>query len=148
MAFTPRKLSTYPDVAPLTGAESVVALQGSPYENVLLNIITLREWTLRSQIRTETANTTLGATDAGGTVIMNVGSSHTVTVPSNGDVAFPIGTSIAIVQYGSGQTEIDEGSGVTVRTPETLLLRKQYSSAALLKIDTNEWLLTGDLEAL
>lgn len=76
----------------------------------------------------------------------NSGSAQTFTVPPNASVAFPTGCVIPLYQAGAGQITVAQGAGVTIRTPETLLLRKQYASAALRKIGTDEWILTGDLE--
>ncbi len=70
----------------------------------------------------------------------------TLTVPPNSSVAFPVGVAIPIIQGGAGQVTVAEGSGVTVNKSETLNLRGQYSAATLLKIDTDEWDLIGDLE--
>lgn len=90
---------------------------------------------------------TLSFTDAGRIVRMNNAAANVVTVPTNTAVAFVIGTRIRIEMAGAGQTSIAAASGVTIRTPETLLLRKQYSGATLLKIAANEWTLSGDLAA-
>lgn len=98
-------------------------------------------------LSTQTANYTLALADAGTYVRMNSASALALTVPPNGTVAFPIGTVIQVRQVGAGQVSVVEGVGVTVNTPETLLLRKAGSSAALLKVAENAWDLTGDLEA-
>jgi hypothetical protein len=71
-----------------------------------------------------------------------------LTVPTNASVAFPVGTIIQIRQAGAGQVTVVASGGVTVNTAETLKLRKQGSTAALVKVDTNAWDLTGDLEAV
>ena len=89
----------------------------------------------------------LDLTDAAKYVRMNVGTANDLTVPANGDVAFPIGTVIQIRQVGAGQTTIVADTGVTINSAETLKLRKQGSSGALIKVDDDEWDLTGDLEA-
>lgn len=94
----------------------------------------------------KTASHTLELSDAGGYVRMNVASANNLTVPPNGTVAFPVGTVIQLRQVGAGQTTVVAGSGVTVNTGETLKLRGQHSSGALVKVATNEWDLTGDLE--
>lgn len=96
----------------------------------------------------KTASHILELTDAGKYVRMNVGSANDLTVPANGDVAFPVGTVIQIRQVGAGQTTVVADTGVSINSPETLKLRKQGSSAALIKVATDEWDLTGDLEAL
>lgn len=98
-------------------------------------------------IADKTASHTLVLGDAGKYVRMNVGSGNDLTVPTNASVAFPVGTVIQIRQVGAGQTTVVAASGVTINSAETLKLRKQGSSAALIKVATDEWDLTGDLEA-
>lgn len=99
-------------------------------------------------LNTQTGTTyTLVLTDAGKIVEMNNASANTLTVPPNSSVAFPVNTVIHLHQYGAGQTTTAQGAGVTIRTPETLLLRTQYSTATLRKRGTDEWVLSGDLEA-
>lgn len=96
-------------------------------------------------LSTKTASYTLAAADAGTVVEMNVASANNLTVPPNATVAFPVGTIIEVCQIGAGATTIVAGAGVTVRTASSLVLRAQWSSAALRKRATNEWVLTGDL---
>lgn len=72
---------------------------------------------------------------------------NTVTVPPNASVAFPVGSQIHIIQYGSGKTQVLPGSGVTIYGTPGAYLRAQYSAATLLKCDTNIWMLMGDLSA-
>lgn len=79
-----------------------------------------------------------------------IGVSHSsatnLTVPANATVAFALGTSIPFYQAGAGQVTVVAAGGVTIRTAETLKLRKQYAGAVITKIGTDEWILTGDLE--
>jgi len=95
----------------------------------------------------QTASYTLVIGDAGKAVEMNVGTANNVAVPPNSSVAFPVGTIVEVAQVGAGQTTIVAGSGVTVRTPETLVLSGQWSTVSLRKRATDEWLLAGDVEA-
>jgi len=92
---------------------------------------------------------TLVLTDKNKFIKMNVTSTaNTVTVPTNASVAFPIGSQIHIIQYGSGKTQVIPVSGtVTLYSTPGAYLRAQYSSATLLKCDTNIWMLMGDLSA-
>ena len=77
---------------------------------------------------------------------MDVGSANNLTVPPNGSVAFPIGTQIIITQLGAGQTTIVAGSGVTILSSGgKLKIADQYSGATLIKRNTNEWVLFGNL---
>ena len=95
----------------------------------------------------KTASHTLELTDASKYIRMTVASANDLIVPANSNVAFPVGTVIQIRQNGAGQTTMVADTGVTINSAETLKLRKQGSSAALIKVATNEWDLTGDLEA-
>lgn len=91
---------------------------------------------------------TLALADAGALVTMSNAAANTLTVPPNSAVAFPVGTRVDIGQDGAGKTTVAAGSGVTIRTPETLALRKQWAKATLIKRDTNTWDLEGNLEAV
>jgi hypothetical protein len=96
----------------------------------------------------QTASYTLVIGDADKLVEMNVGSANNLTVPPNSSVAFSTGTQILLAQYGAGQTTVVAGSGVTIRSNGAKLkLNAQYSGATLIKIDTNEWYLFGDITA-
>lgn len=78
-------------------------------------------------------------------VTLNNSSAITLTIPPNSSVAFDVGTSIDIIQLGSGQVTVAGGSGVTVNSTPTLKLRAQYSVGSCLKIATNQWIFMGDL---
>ena len=94
----------------------------------------------------QTASYTLVLSDADKLVEMNVGSANNLTVPLNSSVAFATGTQILLAQYGAGQTTVVATSGVTIRSNGAKLkLNAQYSGATLIKIDTNEWYLFGDI---
>jgi predicted heme/steroid binding protein len=97
---------------------------------------------------TQTGTTyTFVAGDRGKYVTMNNGSAQTVTVPPNSGVAFAVGTQIQVIGLGAGEITMAAGSGVTLRYTPGLKLRAQYSSVTCIKIDTDEWVLVGDLEA-
>ena len=91
---------------------------------------------------------TLALTDKNKFIKMTSGSANTVTVPTNASVAFPVGSQIHIIQYGAGKTQILPVAGTpTIYGTPGQFLRAQYSSATLLKCDTNIWILMGDLSA-
>lgn len=71
-----------------------------------------------------------------------------VTVPPNSSVAYLTGTQINIRAAAAGQVTMTEGAGVTINTAETLKLRKIGSSVTIIKVGTDEWDITGDLEAV
>jgi hypothetical protein len=94
----------------------------------------------------QTASYTLVLGDADKLVEINNASANNLTVPLNSSVAFATGTQILLAQYGAGQTTIVATSGVTIRSNGAKLkLNAQYSGATLIKIDTNEWYLFGDI---
>jgi len=99
----------------------------------------------RKIIADAAAARTLALGDAGGYLRMNNAAANIVTIPANATVAFPLGTSIEIEQAGAGQTTIATAAGVTIRSPGSLALRRQYATARLLKVATDEWVLSGDL---
>ena len=97
-------------------------------------------------INTQANDYTLVLADAFKLVEVNSSSARTITVPLNGAIAFPIGTKINIAQYGTGQVTIDGQIGVTIRsTGGKNKTATQYSVCTLLKRDTNEWYLYGDI---
>lgn len=79
-------------------------------------------------------------------VVGNKATAITFTVPTNATVAFPVGTVIPLFQLGQGQLVIAPANGVTIDSPGgRLKLATQFSSAALRKRATDEWVLTGDI---
>lgn len=99
--------------------------------------------TLNQQV----ASYTLVLSDAGKQVEISNASGTTLTVPTNATAAFPIGTSIIIVQTGAGQVTVAGAGGVTVNATPGLKLFAQWSVAVLVKRATDTWLLAGDLSA-
>ena len=94
----------------------------------------------------KTADYTLVLGDAGKVIEINSGSAENVTIPPNGDVAFPLGTQIVIVRLGAGDVTIVEGSGVTTRSDgDKAKIKAQYGSCVLIKHETNEWYILGNL---
>lgn len=81
--------------------------------------------------------------------LLEMGSSSavTVTIPADSSVNFPVGTSIDVLQTGTGQVTIAGAGGVTVNGTPGLKLRAQWSSATLFKRAANTWVVMGDLTA-
>ena len=74
---------------------------------------------------------------------MSSTSARTITVPTNTSVAFPTNTIIYIANINTGAVTISGASGVTVNAQGSLrVLNGQFSTALLMKTDTNTWLLT------
>lgn len=94
----------------------------------------------------QTANYTLVLSDKGKAVEVTSASAVNVTVPPNSSVAFPVGTVIEVDQIGAGAVTLVAGSGVTLRTPSSLVTRAQYSALTLRKQATDTWLVGGDMQ--
>jgi len=94
-----------------------------------------------------TASYTLVLGDAQDVVEMNVATANTLTIPLNSGVAFPVGTSILVVQTGSGQTTIVGASGVTVNSYLGLKIVGQWAGCTLIKRAENTWVAVGGLVA-
>jgi hypothetical protein len=94
-------------------------------------------------------NYTLAAGDAAETIIiMDSSSANDLTVPPASSVAFTTGTSITVIQRGTGKTRILAGAGVTLLATPGVYLRARYSSCTIVKTENaNEWFVIGDLAA-
>jgi hypothetical protein len=145
------KISDLDAAAPLTDAD--LAELEQPGESAgdrsrKVTLADLRLYALRSPENVQTGTSyTLVLADAFKLVTMNNASANTCTVPPNSGVAFPVGTRIDLGQDDVGQTTVVADTGVTIRTPETLKLRKRWAKASLIKRGTDTWDLEGNLEA-
>ena len=102
-------------------------------------------WSTAQTIAVESASTTLASSDAGYLIRCTSASAMQLTIPTDAADEFAIGQRIDIVQYGAGQVTIAGDTGVTLNSTPTNKLRAQYSTASVIKIAENEWLLVGDL---
>jgi hypothetical protein len=100
-----------------------------------------------AKVGTQDGSYTLTLSDSDKWIRIDSSNATTVTVPAAASVPFAIGTRIFVRQAGPGQTSIAPAVGVTIHTPETMKLRKQHSTGALVKVGSDEWDLMGDLEA-
>ena len=102
----------------------------------------------RTPIIQKTASYTLSSlTERDALIEVASSSGTTITIPLNSAVAFPVGTSIDILQTSTGQVTIAGDAGVTVNATPGLKLRTQWSSCTLFKRATNTWVVFGDLTA-
>jgi len=102
----------------------------------------------RTPIINKTASYTLSSlTERDSMIEVDSQSATTITIPTNSTVAYPVGTSIDILQTASGQVTIAGAQGVTVNATPGLKLRTQWSGATLFKRATDTWVVYGDLSA-
>ena len=102
--------------------------------------------TLNSQTGTAYS---LNSSDAFKIVTLANTSAVTVTVPTNGSQPFSNGTTIHFVQTGAGQVTFTNtgSSGVILNATPGFNTRAQYSTASLICLGTDNWVLVGDLAA-
>jgi hypothetical protein len=102
----------------------------------------------RSTLNAQTGTSyTLVLTDLAKLVTLSNTSAITLTIPLESSVAFLIGDRIDILQTNTGQVTIVGAAGVTVNATPGLKLRSRWSSATLVKLDTNSWVIIGDMQA-
>lgn len=71
-----------------------------------------------------------------------------LNIPTNASVAFAVGSQIHLAQTAAGQVTVVPDVGVTlVSADDADKLRVEGSTATLIKIATNTWLLCGDIVA-
>jgi hypothetical protein len=92
-------------------------------------------------------NVTLALSDSGKHYYSLAAAPTTLTIPSNANVAFPIGTAISIVNAGTGNITIGKQAeaslylaGNTTNATRTLT---SYGMATVLKTATNQWFISG-----
>jgi hypothetical protein len=114
---------------------------------------TAPEWALgvNLQLNAQTATYTVVLGDAFKLVTMSNAAANDFQIPTNANVAFPVGTVINVVQIGAGTTTIEavtpgtttvESTGATTAAPE---LRAQFSAASCIKVATDTWYVVGDI---
>lgn len=111
--------------------------------NVVLSAIQNSDLPLTT-INSQAGNYTLALTDYQNKIIeMTSASANTVTIPLNSSVAFPIGTTITIVQLGAGITTVQGTAGVTVNgvSAGSKATTGQYQGIALYKRATDTWII-------
>lgn len=88
---------------------------------------------------------TIVLADADKMITLSNASPITLTVPQNATTAFPIGTTIDLVQIGAGKVTVAIAGSAVVNATPSLGFRAQYSAATLVKYLTDTWILAGDL---
>lgn len=96
----------------------------------------------------QTNSRNLDINDAHNSILCTNVADITLTIPLDSSVDFTVGTEVEVVRYGSGTVNIAGATGVTINSRDSnKYIANQYSSVGLKKIDTNEWLLIGDLSS-
>jgi hypothetical protein len=94
-----------------------------------------------------TANATIAATDAGKHYYSTLATANALTIANNTSVSWSVGTAITVVNRGSGNIIITQGSGVSLylagnSTPANRTVTT-YGMATLLNVAANIWMING-----
>jgi hypothetical protein len=106
---------------------------------------------LFSSINAQTANYTVVIGDATTLVSMSSTSATQISIPTNANVAFTVGTQLNFININTGVVTIAAvtsgtttvvSTGLTAASPK---LRTQYSQATAIKVATDSWYVVGDI---
>ena len=107
---------------------------------------------IAQSINAQTGTTyTFVLADQGKYITASNASAQTYSIPTNASVAFPIGTSIDLIQIGAGQVTVQAvtsgtttvlSTGATAAAPKA---RVQYSALTCKKVATDTWHIIGDI---
>jgi hypothetical protein len=141
-------ISTITNTGTLTLPTSTDTLVGRATTDTLTNkTLTAPVVTVALNAQTATYTAVLG--DASKLVTMSVATANDFLIPTNANVAFPIGTVINVAQIGAGKTTIEAVTPGTTTVSSTAGvdpdLRAQFSVASCIKTATDAWLVTGDI---
>lgn len=135
----------------------IIGVEGASAYELALNagfVGTEAEWreSLRGQsgtpmtVKNLNGNYVLALSDAINTCLRSIASDPTtITVPAHGSVPFEIGTAVLIGWHGVGEVTIAGGVGVTLNTPDTLIINKRHGKVTVIKVGENEWDVEGNL---
>jgi hypothetical protein len=94
-----------------------------------------------------TGNATLAATDAGRHYYSTLATANTLTIANNTSVSWSVGTAITVVNRGSGNITIAQGSGVSLYLAGNSTAANRtistYGMATLLNVAANVWMING-----
>ena len=103
-------------------------------------------------LNAQTATYTVVLTDNRNTLVtMDVATANDFLIPTNANVAFPIGSVINVIQIGAGTTTIEavtpgtttiSSTGATATAPELIA---EFSAASCIKVGTDTWYVVGDI---
>ena len=134
-----------------TNARAIAAVTNTTLSNITVsgNII-LNSYSvgyLEAPQNAQNTSYTLTLTDSGKHIYSQNTATQVVTIPTNANVAFNVGTMVSIVLQGSGSMTISPFSGVTLylagNSTSASRTISTYGMATLMKVATNTWFING-----
>jgi hypothetical protein len=91
---------------------------------------------------------TAGTADVGKLVTLSNVAAQTITIPANASVAFAIGDQVNFMNLSTGTATFVAGGTAVIRSAGAKLkLADQYAVCTVLKIDTDAWVMLGNVKA-
>ena len=94
-----------------------------------------------------TGDATLAAADAGKHFYSTLSTANTLTIANNAVVSWPVGTAITIVNRGTGNITVAQGTGVSLYLAGNSTAASRtvttYGMATLLNVAANVWMING-----
>ena len=91
---------------------------------------------------------TAGTADVGKLVTLSNVAAQTITIPANASVAFAIGDQVNFMNLSTGTATFVAGGTAVIRSAGSKLkLADQYAVCTVLKIDTDAWVMLGNVKA-
>ena len=113
--------------------------------NIILNSYSVGY--LEAPQNSQNTSYTLTLTDSGKHIYSQNTATQVVTIPTNANVAFNVGTMVSIVLPGSGNVTVSPFSGVTLylagNSTSASRTISTYGMATLMKVATNTWFING-----
>ena len=97
---------------------------------------------------TASTSYTLGVNDTGKAIEFTSNDPVSVTIPEDSTYEFNIGQTFLLIQKGNGVVSIDGEVGVTLNgysVSSPVDTSGQYAVVTLLKLDSNEWIIFGNI---
>lgn len=91
---------------------------------------------------------TLDVNDTGKALVFSNSSAITVTIPTDSTFEFVVGQTFLLIQAGTGTVSVTGDSGVTLNglsVSDPVEISGQYGVATLIKVDTNDWIIFGNI---
>jgi len=90
----------------------------------------------------------VGTADVGKLVTLSNVAAQTITIPANSSVAFAIGDQVNFMNLSTGTATFVAGGTAVIRSAGSKLkLADQYAVCTVLKIDTDAWVMLGNVKA-
>ena len=134
-----------------TNARAIAAVTNTTLSNITVsgNII-LNSYSvgyLEAPQNAQNTSYTLTITDSGKHIYSQNTATQVLTIPTNANVAFNVGTMVSIVLQGSASMTISPFSGVTLylagNSTSASRTISTYGMATLMKVATNTWFING-----